>query len=206
MTSPLQPHQFGDLYHGTASRMRPGTMITPGRPSNYEDVTADTDAEHVFATNDLTTAWHHAQNASSIRNAGKVVYRRGMSPDDFGENPENVPRPIYRPSAPRVYPVTPTGDVHVDQEALDAGQTAPDPDAEDPADAFQSRHPFRVTGRDIGSEAQRETVDNFGADTNPPHNPLDHINNAVGVHETFPQMNRLNKHYMNGDQFGGGDW
>lgn len=201
MPQSVSPEQFGQLYHGTASRMRPGSQITPGRPTNYPGVTLDTGAEHVFATDDITEAWGHAQNASAIRNEGKTVYRRGMSPDETGEDPEYLPRPVYRPSAPRVYPVSPTGPMQVDQEQTQAGYEPADPEDYDfdgdRATAFQSKHPLEVTGRDVGREAQGTTVSEFGGDSEPRH-PSNEINNAVGVHETYPQLRNLNKR-----QFGG---
>lgn len=201
----VSPALFGQLYHGTAGRMRKGTMITPGRASNYPGVTYDTRAEHVFATDDPMEAWGHAVNASQRKNAGKVYYRRGMDPEDLGADPRDLstmPRPLYRPSAPRVYPVKPTGPIQGDPEMTTQGwevHDINDMDFEgDRATAVQSKHPFEVTGKDQGAEFQQQYRDEMGVDANPWHNPLDHINNAVGVHDDAPQMRNMNR-----DQF---DW
>jgi len=115
-----------ELYHGTSARLKPGSLITPGRPGNYpgqstggaaaHGKTMDENHEHVFAATEL----HHAYSAAKVAQENKV------------NNGSTSARP-------HVYRVQPTGPVQIDAEDADtrAGYS-------DSAEAFQSKKPLRV--------------------------------------------------------------
>lgn len=113
-----------ELYHGTAARLKPGSLITPGRPQNYDPYvntgygkTQDINREHVFAASEL----HYAHSAARV-----AQERRKM------RNPSSYGRAY-------VYRVQPTGPVQSDAEG--------DRGAEDYVENFQSKRPFRVLSR-----------------------------------------------------------
>ena len=80
-----------------------------------------------------------------------------MSPEDTGE-PNGIGRPIYRPSAPRVYPVTTQGKLQPDMEQIAQGAEGNE------IDAYQSKSPLSIVGKDMGAEAHAEYNDQFGDD------------------------------------------
>jgi hypothetical protein len=111
------------LVHGTAARLKPGSLIKPGKPSNWVGRTADVNSEYAFATPNLHDAFRYAHKAkeSGNRNSGR----------------------------PGVYRVQPTGPVQIDPEDEDARAGY-----SEGADAFQSKHPFKVLSKVQFSDAQ----------------------------------------------------
>lgn len=119
-----------DLFHGTAARLKPGSLISPGRNPNFgtngqnwgNGQSLDTKRENVFATPSMANAFNYAQNAREMRETrGNVTKGNGRA---------------------YVYRVQPTGPVSFDKEDVDARHGYNDPG--DETTQFQSRHPLRV--------------------------------------------------------------
>lgn len=128
----------GILYHGTSSRLKPGSLITPGHEANFEGAefgpyqhgkTHDVNHEHVFATPHLHDAYRYAKVSQEVQSATRGSRRRAF-----------------------VYEVQPTGPVQIDHEDEDA-RTG---NAE--AQAFQTKHPYRVVGVHPMASAQSAYV------------------------------------------------
>lgn len=123
-----------ELYHGTSARLKPGSQIEPGRPSNFppgseHGSTMDTNAEHVFATQNLHDAYRFARVAQE-RNGGRAA----------------------------VYKVQPTSSVQTDAEDADTrGGYNTDPETGQSyaeLGAFQSKKPLRVLNKVQFSKAK----------------------------------------------------
>lgn len=113
------------LYHGTAARLKPGSLINPGHAQNFAPgMSADTKRENVFATNTLVNAYHYAKTAKEVR-----------------ENRGSAAKGSVRA---HVYRVQPTGPVSYDREDEDARTGYSEPGTDEPELQFQSRHPLRV--------------------------------------------------------------
>lgn len=126
----MNPHE---LYHGSISgSLRPGRLIRPGRPSNWPGKTKDYNAEHVFATGDLTQAYHHAMRAAT-----------------------NAQKP------PAIFRVQPTGPVQYDVETRPDKEWY-DPENDDTDPVYQSKKPMRVMERIPIQEARDEYEMEFG--------------------------------------------
>jgi hypothetical protein len=139
---------FG-LLHGTRARLRPGDLITPGRPSLYPAQTADTKSEHVFATTDPLIAHYAARHAADSH----MKLDLGMDEEDVAH-----PRGNYTPASPRIYQVEPTGPMSQDQEGVNAGNEGEE------ITTFQSKHPLRVVKQMPRKWGQQQTVDEMGED------------------------------------------
>ena len=129
----------GALYHGTAAKLKPGSLIVPGKKGNYPDhssgvvaahgKTMDEAHEHVFATEEL----HYAYSAAKIAqgNRGTASARA------------------------HVYRVEPTGPVQADAEDEDYRTGY----SEEPSlGAYQSKRPLRVLNEvqfSVAQEAHR---------------------------------------------------
>lgn len=87
------------LYHGTAARLRPGSLIRPGRKPNFGGDSVDRNGRsvYVYATNDPDTAYWYAETLA------KMVGRR------FGY----------------IYEVTPTGELLADRQEGDFKSASP---------------------------------------------------------------------------------
>ena len=116
------------LYHGTAARMRPGNLIQPGKPANFEGyatntghgMTQDIHHTHVFATRNLHDAYRFAMVAQEHHPGSQAA----------------------------VYEVQPTGPVQTDPEDVDART------GYGGAESFQSKHPLRVLNKIQFSQAR----------------------------------------------------
>jgi hypothetical protein len=125
------------LYHGTAARLNPGSMIRPGQTPNFgtngqnwgNGQSKDVNRENAFATGGLANAYHYAQNAREMR-----------------ETRGNVQRGNARA---HVYRVQPTGPVSFDAEDEDARMGYGEGISQ-----FQSKHPFRVMNHVQFGDAQ----------------------------------------------------
>lgn len=114
----------GVLYHGTSSRLKPGSLITPGKSANFEPYengfgngnTLDVNHEHVFATPHLHDAYRYAKVSQEVQSSQRGT-RRGA----------------------HVYEVQPTGPVQTDAEDSDSRHSY-----SDQAESFQSKTPYRV--------------------------------------------------------------
>lgn len=122
-----------ELYHGSVSgSLRPGRLIRPGRASNWGMRSKDITRSHVFATGDITQAYHHAMNAAQKQ--GK---------------------------RPAIFKVQPTGPIQYDQEVRpERDYYDPENDYVDPV--YQSKKPMRVTERVPIKEARDEYEMEFG--------------------------------------------
>lgn len=102
------------LYHGTASKLKPGSIIRPGKQQNYSPEggpdttgnghgrTADVNKQHAFATSSMHLAHSAARVAQENRQSG-VTGPRGGNAD----------------ARPYVYKVEPVGPVQSDAEDVD---------------------------------------------------------------------------------------
>lgn len=121
----------GVLTHGTAARLKPGSMIKPGQAPNFGTpgarlndygTTADVHRENAFAGTDLAGAHRFARIAQEMRNQ-----RTGRT--DARAN---------------VYNVQPVGPIQTDPEDSDAREGYADPDE---PHAFQSKQGFKVLNK-----------------------------------------------------------
>lgn len=117
-----------ELYHGTAAKLKPGSLIRPGQHPNFgtrganfgHGISADVNREHVFATGNLADAYRYA----------RIAQQSGNWNTDYAR--------------PHVYRVQPTGPVQADAEDADYRAGYSDtPDLE----AYQSKQPYRVLSR-----------------------------------------------------------
>jgi Rifampin ADP-ribosyl transferase len=138
----FKPQIEEGLYHGTAARLQPGSMLRPGQKPNFGAIgdnwgngqSADTKRENVFATADMANAFRYSQNAREMRESGPHA---------------NVAKGNARA---HVYQVQPTGPVSFDKEDTDARMGYKDPSDSDVQ--FQSKSPLRVLHPVQFSDAQ----------------------------------------------------
>lgn len=136
--------------HGTAARVRRGSMIVPGKSANFESAadvdtagSSDTGREHAFATTELDEAYRYAENARwkrMARNMGRAQKSmpEGLSPGEQGRRLEAAAS--GRRTRGHVYEVEPVG--HVEPDPEDSR-----PEAGLEPQSFQSKEGFRVVGR-----------------------------------------------------------
>jgi hypothetical protein len=163
----------GELFHGTNAHLRPGQLIEPGRPGNWPAATADTDAEHVFASLDPTSAYHFAASAVNAH-----VARSGTDAEDLGDG-FIYRRGRYTPPQERrrTYRVEPTGPMERDAEI--------DEEDHEYTPHFQSKHPLRVVGEYKG--AREAYTSEYGEDI-PFHTSVD---NPMSKHQFGPHLEEL---------------
>jgi hypothetical protein len=126
-----------ELFHGTAARLQPGSLIQPGKPANFDGEnsnghgkTDDVNHERVYATANMHDAYRFSRIAQETRrNNGSTSARA------------------------HVYRVEPAGPMQADSEDDDYSAGYNDTGVPD-LGAYQSKQPLRVLNEVQFSEAK----------------------------------------------------